>query len=243
MNVTLPERTVEAWIAAYLGRTFQNVVLWSPTQRGPTDYDLAVGLPSPGKLFVLESKAPQMDPPAVGHGFRLDPRQLYNYLRHPQLRNRTYYVLPCPPFAAAPLPAVPVGGLPITPLVPPPALTRIGSEKWMRIVAASDLWPLLGLKAAVPAKGKPWWPPKAAPPLGAPPAKPFISLNCTTWPKNLPYRPLADFVSDLRQCKETGLVVHPRDPDLSVIQDADQSLGEIGQVVYVPQRDLPGFKP
>src|SRR3712207_1972125 len=110
MPVSLPERTVDAWGAAFLPPGLPGVLLLGSTQLHHPDHYLAVGLPSPGKLFVFENKAPYAN---GTHSFELSMRQLYNYLRHPRLRVRTFYVLPCPPF--------PVGAVPAPSTAPPPA--------------------------------------------------------------------------------------------------------------------------
>lgn len=61
MPVSLPERTVDAWVVAYLVKRVPNALLWAPTQRQTPDYDIASSVPGPGKLFVLEDKAPYID--------------------------------------------------------------------------------------------------------------------------------------------------------------------------------------
>jgi hypothetical protein len=94
MPVALPERTVDAWVTAYVVERVPGALLWAPTQRQIPDYDLATSLPGPGKLFVFENKAPQT---AKAYHFILSVRQLWNYLRRADLRARTFYVLPCPP--------------------------------------------------------------------------------------------------------------------------------------------------
>src|SRR4051794_21508467 len=116
MPVALPERTVDAWLAAYLVQCVPEMLLWAPTQRQNPDYDIAGALPGPGKLFVLESKAPYTN---GGFTFYIAVRQMWNYLRHPDLRHRTFYVLPCPPFPVAEVPGAPGAPAPPNPdLVP-----------------------------------------------------------------------------------------------------------------------------
>jgi hypothetical protein len=147
MPVSLPERTVDAWVVAYLVARISEALLWAPTQRQTPDNDIASSLPARGRLFVLENKAPYTD---GQHEFNLPVRQMWNYLRHPQLRARTFYVLPCPPFPVTEVPGAPGAiGKDASDLVPTRAQARCaghswtpstGCEAWFRVIPVIDLW-------------------------------------------------------------------------------------------------------
>jgi hypothetical protein len=129
-RVSIPERTVDAWVATYLCAEFPHLELWAPTTRGWDDWDYAgdPGLGA-GKLFVLECKSTV--PVGVQHVARLGWRQFHRYLALPQTRSITYYVFPSPPWTGSP-------GAP-PPLVPSEARMWRGCEKWMYVIAARDL--------------------------------------------------------------------------------------------------------
>jgi hypothetical protein len=184
MPVSLPERTVDAWVTAYVARRVPDGLLWAPTQRQARDYDIASSLPGPGKLFVLEDKAPYTN---GTHRFILPVRQIWNYLRDAELRTRTFYVLPCPPFPVAEVPGGGAAAAPVPDLVPRRARSRraghpwppsLACEEWFRVVPVMDLWTHV-LRTAPPAVNGPVWPkPKRGPvPPGAP-AKHKLSLSC-----------------------------------------------------------------
>jgi hypothetical protein len=151
-----------------------SVLLWAPTQLHYPDHDLAGGVPGPGKLFVLENKAPYTDPKG-GHKFELPVRQMHNYLCHPKLRHRTFYVLPCPPFGpgAVPEPSTKPGRVPT--LIDDRALTRLpghpwappgGAEEWFFVVPVRILWERT--MACPPLPGVGWRRPADGPPPGFP---------------------------------------------------------------------------
>lgn len=147
MGVSLPERTVDAWVAAYLQRRVPRILMWSPTQRHVPDYDLAAELPRSGQLFIFENKAPHTN---GNHHFAIPLRQMWNYLRDARLRKHTFYLLPCPPYSTADVrnssrPA----GRTLPPLIPGLASARLsghtyrgsqGFESWCRVISVSNLW-------------------------------------------------------------------------------------------------------
>lgn len=53
---SLPERTVDAWVAASICGAFPNALIWGPTQRVAENWDYGVSL-GDGKVFILEDKA------------------------------------------------------------------------------------------------------------------------------------------------------------------------------------------
>lgn len=177
MPVSIPERTVDAWVAAYLAIRIPDVCLWAPTQRQTPDYDIASTLLEAGKLFVLEDKAPYTN--AATHYVSLDVRQMWNYLCAPGLRTRTFYVLPCPPFPVSEVPGAP-GAETSTAvdLVPRRAQSRTaphpwgasdGCELWFRVVPVLDLW-MQFVQEPAREPGAPSWPKpdKGPAPLNAP---------------------------------------------------------------------------
>jgi hypothetical protein len=249
MPVSLPERTVDAWVAAYLATRIPDVLLWAPTQRQVPDYDIASSLPGPGKLFVLEDKAPYTNGSA--HWFVLQVRQLWNYLRNADLRTRTFYVLPCPPFQVTDVPGGPGAPALTTPdLLPARSQSRLlghqwlpslGCEDWFRVVPVVDLWTRF-LPGALPSIGLPPWPKpgRGSPPSGAP-AKTQLSLSCPL-PCDLG-EPMRAFVDRLLSCERPELRVSPKQS-----RDASRPTGDARDspvyqalVAFVPASNLPGW--
>lgn len=250
MPVSIPERTVDAWVAAYLAITFPSVVLWAPTQQHHPDHDLAVGLPGPGKLFVLENKAPETN--RGGHAFTLPVRQLYNYLRHPKLRTRAFYVLPCPPYPVAAVPPVAAPPpAPSQPLLDARATTRLaghrwappeGAEQWFFVIAALDLWNALTGGIAAPPVGASWWAPNAPPPPGAMvPGVVSLPLACPLVALGGAAVTLESFLDEVKICRREELWIEPRDvgygePD----EDGALITHDTLLVAFVPSADLHG---
>ncbi len=138
---SLPERTVDAWVAVAICQRFPSALLWGPTQRAEDpnwDYGASLG---DGKLFILENKAADpkhlVGPPAMDtHRIRIDLGQLAWYcdIVEPNYTVPVYYVLPCPPFAGEPTPGV----------VPAQAITRMASPAgpfrcWAYVIRCNDL--------------------------------------------------------------------------------------------------------
>jgi hypothetical protein len=247
--VSLPERTVDSWTSVYLAQRLPNVLLWAPTQMQHPDYDLAGGLPGRGKLFVLENKGPYTRPNA-GHGFDLSMRQLYNYLRHPALRDRTFYILPCPPYPTstvpAPLPAPP-SAAPV--LLPARATARLpghiwappgGCEDWFSVAAAADVWALTGLP--LPTPGDAFWMNGSKGPPGTMVSGiaegSTVSIDCPLAP--LPTSSLRRFVDDLVACRLGGLLVDPDDSlgDAMVVDSDEGSTLDTSLVAFAQQIDF-----
>jgi len=78
---SLPERTVDAWVAAYVSHRFPNALIWAPTQRlSDPNWDFGASLGN-GKVFILENKATtpisrQRKTPLETHRIQVDPDQL-----------------------------------------------------------------------------------------------------------------------------------------------------------------------
>jgi hypothetical protein len=156
MSVVIPERTVDAWVAIEVARKFPRALIWAPTQRQLPDFDLSVDA---GKLFILENKAPSLSasqPPS--YRITITQRQLYNYLVQRATRNRTFYILPCPP--APPWSVPPLEDRVQWRLAPP-------CRRWFNVVSAKRLWRVLWA-APLPRLGSPWWRDDHVPPPGAP---------------------------------------------------------------------------
>jgi hypothetical protein len=249
MPVALPERTVDAWVAAYVVQRVPDTLLWAPTQRQTPDYDIAAALPGPGKLFVLEDKAPY----ANGHfWFGIPIRQLWNYLRDAELRTRTFYVLPCPPFPTTEVPGAHGAVAPAQPrLVPRRARSRLAGhpwppgqplEDWFRVVSALDLWSALLPAAALPPVDSAFWPVprKGVPPAGAPPTT-AVTLNCPL-PKNLG-ESLRTFIDRLLKCDRAELRVDPRRSRETFAERAHEGDSPVYQalIAYAPASSLPGW--
>lgn len=212
MSVSLPERTVDAWVTAYVAKRSPDALIWAPTQRDTPDYDIASSLPGPGKLFVLEDKAPYAN---GHHHFRLEVRQMWNYLLHPQLRTRAFYVLPCPPFPVTDVPGA--SSWANVDLVPRQARSRIPAhpwprsqpcEEWFRVVPVLDLWTHL-LKVAPPESDitrKPW-PAKGSAPPDAPKVAKKPTLQCPL-PADLG-ESLKSFMDGLFACDRPELRITP----------------------------------
>jgi hypothetical protein len=185
MAMTLPERTVDAWVAIYLANEFPGVRLWAPTQNSLPDRDL--GLRANGKLLVLEHKGTYEE--WGRHRVQIHLAQLRTYC-FSALRRATYYVLPNPCFG-------PRRYRP-SELVPEEAASRVSPpgprfEHWTHAMLADDVWRFLDGHASGPAVGALPPPPAdlpyltrsfgcdelASPPSGAPPVLTLKQLVMT----------------------------------------------------------------
>jgi hypothetical protein len=148
--LSLPERTLEAWVSIVVARRFPHAQIWAPTAADTDDWDVAADVNGDGKVFVLENKGcapseanfrnPPADPP--DHLITIDMRQLEAYVRNPRLAPLTYYVLPVPPWRGVPSrPLWPARRSPPNPpvILPVEGTARVGCERWIRVVAARDL--------------------------------------------------------------------------------------------------------
>ena len=156
MAATLPERTLEQWVTAYLVRRCPGIEIWAPTQNATPNFD--VGAVRKGKLFYLELKgAKERDKGSSGHWTDIDITQLDGYCRNFP-GDAIYYLLPDPPYP-------PWEGLAANArnFIPAAARERRGFEEWAYVFRADDLWNWLGSlhrrpplpsPAAVPPPGK-----------------------------------------------------------------------------------------
>jgi hypothetical protein len=253
MPVSLPERTVDAWVTAYVTKRVPDALLWAPTQNQIPDYDIATSLPEPGKLFVLEDKAPYAN---GTHHFDLPVRQIWNYLRDPFLRSRTFYVLPCPPFSATVVPGGRGAAKSHTrKLLPRRAQSRLAGhpwppsrsqpsqpcEEWFRVIPVIDLWnrSVLG---EPPAIGVPRWPTrKGGPaPTGAP-ARLTLRLTCPL--STALGESLRVFMDRLLECDRPDLRFDPEwsDDIPRIIDDGHVSPLYQAIVAFAPASNLPGW--
>jgi hypothetical protein len=250
--VALPERTVDAWVTAYVAERVPGALLWAPTQRQIPDYDLATSLPGPGKLFVFENKAPQAD---KAYHFILSLRQIWNYLRRADLRVRTFYVLPCPPFPTSEVPGAPGAATPPpADLVPRRARTRLkghqwappdGCEEWFRVVPAIELWRHL-IRGAPPSLGAPVWrkPTKGSsisPPPGAP-TKQTVRATCAHVASL--GESLETFMDRLLRCDRPELRIDRTggEPDaIATVDDTDESPLYQALITFAPASSLAGW--
>jgi hypothetical protein len=253
MPVSLPERTVDAWVTAYVVEQVADALLWTPTQRQSPDYDLAGSLPGPGKLFVFENKAPYTKGGA--HGFHLPVRQMWNYLCDARLSSRTFYVLPCPPFGVEEV----SGGrgaaeLLTRDLIPERARSRlaghrwhptVGCEEWFRVVPVLDLWRKL-LRDPPPVPGDPYWPKRKrgearTAPQGAP-AKEALSPSCSVL--TAIGDSLEKFMDGILKCDRSELRIDPEQTNNADIFAADgdnESPFHQALVTFAPASSLPGW--
>lgn len=110
VTMILPERTVDAWTAAYITGRRWRARLWAPTEQDPSErYDLGVALgqvgaiplppernPWPDKVFVLEHKG--VDEDKAGPFVPVRVGQLFDHLAEDRSRGGqlVYYLLPDP---------------------------------------------------------------------------------------------------------------------------------------------------
>jgi hypothetical protein len=101
MKTTLPERSLEMWVAAYLVGRFPRITLWAPTQLAQPNFDMSAY--ANGKLFVFEAKAAYVDDkqgvPNGSHVVKIKRSQVIGYKSDPVLAACTYYLLPSPPYS------------------------------------------------------------------------------------------------------------------------------------------------
>jgi len=133
LRVSVPERTVDVWVAGVVADKFEDAQIWAPTTRGSDNWDLGVSIPvpgahgSPGKLLVLENKG--ATPLKSGdHRIRIDLPQIHRYCRSPYV-DYVFYVLPSPPWSGEPPHWV----------VPPQAGHRSTAGGWLWVVPAPML--------------------------------------------------------------------------------------------------------
>jgi hypothetical protein len=160
MAMILPERTVDAWTAAYITGRRWRARLWAPTEKHPGErYDLGVGLGNvagvpvpphttrwPDKVFVFEHKGVYKDRNGIPV-VHIPIRQLLDHLAEDKARNGSlvYYLLPDPDWQTTQ--SAPSGTLPAVawrrtrgPRLPPatgPAW--VGFQLWGRVVHVEDL--------------------------------------------------------------------------------------------------------
>jgi hypothetical protein len=107
---SLPEHTVEAWVAMAIGSTFPNARIWSPTPPNlRSGWDRGVDL-GEGKSFIFENKATELVKPGNDHVIEINHPQLDRYCELTREANQLpiYYVLPDPPWFVIPRQDTPI---------------------------------------------------------------------------------------------------------------------------------------
>jgi hypothetical protein len=212
----LPERTVDAWTAAYITGRRWRARLWAPTERFPGEgYDLGVGLGNvggipaaphrelwPDKVFVFEHKG--VDELRPGHSvIWIRIRQLLDHLAADRALGGglVYYLLPNPEWRSRK--AAPYGTVPDVswrrtrgPTLPPtdkPAWD--GFQLWAQVAHVEDLLQLIQvIFRADPHRFKPR-PPRGG---GSPDWACALEMTDVSLIQNLV--PLRDFISGVRRC-------------------------------------------
>jgi hypothetical protein len=143
MSSSIPERTVESWLAVELEVWFPSVRLWAPTQSAAGNWDLATQ--GAGKLLIFECKG--CDPLKAGHSVPINMPQLERYAIGPEFENvreHLFYVLPAPPWKG-PAPSPPAPFRPAAALPAAHADHRLGGVaggcwEWFHVTTAVTLW-------------------------------------------------------------------------------------------------------
>jgi hypothetical protein len=142
MSMSLPERTVDVWVATAIAERFPRAELWAPTQNDPRAWDLATQ-PTGSKLVIFENKATKANPKQGTHRIVVDLAQLGSYRNTlGPLFDLLFYVLPSPPWYGDPHFAR-MSGAEVAP-IPDQAATRrqsvLGSfTDWSFVIGAADL--------------------------------------------------------------------------------------------------------
>lgn len=132
---SLPEHTVDAWVAVAICSTFPNARIWSPTPRNlRSGWDQAAEL-GDGKSFILEIKATELVKPGNDHVIEINRAQLDRYCSLTQEPDQSpiYYVLPDPPWFVVPSQTSPV------PSEAARRTTPIPFKEWAWVVSCREL--------------------------------------------------------------------------------------------------------
>ncbi len=132
---SLPEHTVDAWVAGAICSTFPHARIWAPTPRSLRsgwDQEAEQG---EGVSFIFEIKATELVKPGNDHVIEINRSQLERYcaLSEEPAQSPIFYVLPDPPWFSAPSQNTPVPG---------EATHRTGPTPfaaWTWVVSCSDL--------------------------------------------------------------------------------------------------------
>lgn len=144
---SLPEHTVDCWVAFAVIARYPEALLWAPTQRDAYNWDMAFRELGAGKCLIFENKGTfggYKDP--YRHVIKIDVHQLARYVE--AVSAPVYYVLPNPPWKST------VATWQIDPTAPVamPARCRTGNhcsrsdhpphgpfETWVSVIEALDL--------------------------------------------------------------------------------------------------------
>jgi hypothetical protein len=127
---SLPEHTLDMWVACAIAEAFTGAHIWAPTQNDtPGNWDLATQ-PAGSKTVILENKAtaPNGD---GSHRIEIGVAQLKRYSQLPPLDfDRLFYVLPGTPWQGDHAPGP----------VPGQAAERMGIHGWAYVLPSHCLW-------------------------------------------------------------------------------------------------------
>lgn len=233
---SLPERTVDAWVAATVCQAFSDALLWAPTQLAIEqnwDYSASLG---DGKILIFEDKATSPvarahKMPTQTHRIEIDRTQLAWYCDKVQLVAPVFYVLPKPPWLGPPTGSS---------VVPEQAISRFASpsgpfENWAFVVAATDLRTYLGNRPTIDTDELPF-------------------NGCAT---------LAVFLNEVKECRRGQIVRRPPSDstdrtgttaaELNTLQPPVEPANEFlsraeisrqsgsSMTVFIPSSNLPSF--
>jgi len=142
---SLPEHTIDAWVAVSICTTFPDALIWAPTPRNLSsgwDYGAELG---DGKTFLLENKATELLKSGSDHEIKIGHKQLNQYCTltkltgHPPL----FYVLPNPPWLVQPNQTDPV------PLEAAHRIVPVPFGDWTWVVSCLDLKKYVGRKKSI----------------------------------------------------------------------------------------------
>ncbi len=132
---SLPENTVEAWVAMAVAATFPNARIWSPAppnQRSGWEQAADLG---EGTSFIFENKATELVKPGNDHVIEINRAQLDRYcdLSAQYQQSPIYYLLPDPPWFAIPRQGTPV------PVEAAHRIAPVPFKEWAWVVPCEEL--------------------------------------------------------------------------------------------------------
>lgn len=141
---------MDCWVAQAVSARFPRSTLWAPTQNATGNWDMAVAR-GPYKAFLLENKGCEFTPGGprsmAAHKITLDVGQLTRWAA--RTGPPVFYVLPNPPWTAAPppalMPAAASCALPVTGSCPGCGGAHpTGFAEWAFVIRADRLLTALG---------------------------------------------------------------------------------------------------
>lgn len=151
MARSIPEKTLEHWLSAYLLNRYPSATLWWPVSGADitSELRLLASESGEGKVIHLEVKTAEWDNRADRHTVHIDTAQLRSYLRTP-----TYYVFPHPFWTGNVASLTRPGGVPTdayewwrrNSLARRPQRTWFA--RWMYVMSAQEVLTRFGLRAS-----------------------------------------------------------------------------------------------